>query len=100
MTDCDKLVGTHFIGPTWQGNDASSAAAAQVPGATVDASAVPGSARGEYMGAHQRRRAVGDCSWSRAKERATLADDASNTGGLVGDVTIVAELRCANGSVR
>ena len=41
LDDCDKLVGTHFIGPTWQGNDASSVAAAKVAGATVDASAVP-----------------------------------------------------------
>jgi len=41
LDDCDKLVGTHFIGPTWQGNDASSVVAAKVAGAAVDASAVP-----------------------------------------------------------
>lgn len=41
LDDCDKLVGTHFIGPTWQGNDGSSVAAAKVAGATVDPSAVP-----------------------------------------------------------
>jgi len=41
LDDCDKLVGTHFIGPTWQSNDGSSVAAAKVAGASVDASAVP-----------------------------------------------------------
>jgi len=41
LDDCDKLVGTHFIGPTWQGNDGSSVVAAKAAGATVDASAVP-----------------------------------------------------------
>lgn len=41
LDDCDKLVGTHFIGPTWQGNDGSSVAAAKVAGATVDPTAVP-----------------------------------------------------------
>ncbi|HYQ42501.1 MAG TPA: DUF3455 domain-containing protein [Polyangiaceae bacterium] len=41
LDDCDKLVGTHFIGPTWQGNDGSSVVAARVAGATIDPSAVP-----------------------------------------------------------
>lgn len=39
--DEGKLVGTHFIGPTWQGNDGSTVVAAKAAGATVDASAVP-----------------------------------------------------------
>jgi len=41
LDDCDKLVGTHFIGPTWQGNDGSSVVGARVAGVTVDASAIP-----------------------------------------------------------
>lgn len=41
LDDCDKLVGTHFIGPTWQGNDASSVSGAKAAGVTVDPSAVP-----------------------------------------------------------
>lgn len=41
LDDCDKLVGTHFIGPTWQGNDGSTVVGAKVAGVTVDASAVP-----------------------------------------------------------
>ncbi|HET7538252.1 MAG TPA: DUF3455 domain-containing protein [Polyangiaceae bacterium] len=41
LDDCDKLVGTHFIGPTWQGNDGSSVAGARVAGVTVDPSAIP-----------------------------------------------------------
>jgi len=41
LDDCDKLVGTHFIGPTWQGNDGSSVVGARAAGATVDPSAVP-----------------------------------------------------------
>ena len=41
LDDCDKLVGTHFIGPTWQGNDGSSVAAARAAGAAVDPSAIP-----------------------------------------------------------
>ena len=41
LDDCDKLIGTHFIGPTWQSNDGSSVVAAKAAGATVDASAVP-----------------------------------------------------------
>ena len=36
-----RLVGTHFIGPTWQGNDASAVVGAKVAGVTVDATAVP-----------------------------------------------------------
>jgi len=35
------LIGTHFIGPTWQGNDASSVVGAKVAGVAVDATAVP-----------------------------------------------------------
>ncbi len=41
LDDCDKLVGTHFIGPTWQGNDGSSVVGAKVAGVTVDPSAIP-----------------------------------------------------------
>lgn len=41
LDDCDKLVGTHFIGPTWQGNDGSSVVAARAAGATIDPSAIP-----------------------------------------------------------
>lgn len=41
MTDCGELVGTHFIGPTWQGNDGSSVVGAKAAGATVDATAIP-----------------------------------------------------------
>jgi hypothetical protein len=41
LDDCDKLVGTHFIGPTWQGNDGSSVVGAKLAGAAVDPSAVP-----------------------------------------------------------
>lgn len=41
LDDCDKLVGTHFIGPTWQSNDGSSVLAAKTAGATLDPSAVP-----------------------------------------------------------
>ncbi|HYP76402.1 MAG TPA: DUF3455 domain-containing protein [Polyangiaceae bacterium] len=41
LDDCDKLVGTHFIGPTWQGNDGSSVVGAKAAGASVDPSAVP-----------------------------------------------------------
>ena len=36
-----KLVGTHFIGPTWQGNDGSSVVGTKVAGAAVDPSAIP-----------------------------------------------------------
>lgn len=39
--DDGKLVGTHFIGPTWQANDGSTVVAARAAGATVDASAIP-----------------------------------------------------------
>lgn len=39
--DDGKLVGTHFIGPTWQGNDGSTVVAARAAGASVDASAIP-----------------------------------------------------------
>lgn len=41
LDDCDKLVGTHFIGPTWQGNDGSSVVGAKVAGVSLDSSAVP-----------------------------------------------------------
>jgi hypothetical protein len=41
LNDEGKLVGTHFIGPTWQGNDGSSVVGAKVAGASVDPSAVP-----------------------------------------------------------
>jgi len=41
LADSGKLVGTHFIGPVWQGNDASSVAASKVAGATVDPAALP-----------------------------------------------------------
>lgn len=39
--DDGKLVGTHFIGPTWQGNDGSSVVAAKVAQAPGEAGAVP-----------------------------------------------------------
>ena len=35
------MIGTHFIGPTWQGNDGSSVAAAKVAAAPIDPTAVP-----------------------------------------------------------
>jgi Protein of unknown function (DUF3455) len=41
FNDDGKLIGTHFIGPTWQGNDGSSVVGSKVTGAVVDASAVP-----------------------------------------------------------
>jgi len=41
MKDSGCFVGTHFIGPTWQGNDGSSVSGAKVAGATVDATAIP-----------------------------------------------------------
>jgi hypothetical protein len=41
LNDEGKLVGTHFIGPTWQGNDGSSVVGAKKAAASVDASAVP-----------------------------------------------------------
>ena len=34
-----KLVGTHFVGPTWQGNDGSSVVGAKKAAASVDSSA-------------------------------------------------------------
>lgn len=37
----ERMVGTHFIGPTWQGNDGSAVRGARVAGATVDATAIP-----------------------------------------------------------
>jgi hypothetical protein len=41
FNDEGKLIGTHFIGPTWQGNDGSSVGAAKLAAATIDAGAVP-----------------------------------------------------------
>jgi hypothetical protein len=41
LNDDGKLVGTHFIGPTWQGNDASSVVGSRLAGATVDPAAIP-----------------------------------------------------------
>ena len=39
--DQGSVVGIHFAGPIWQGNDGSKVAAARVAGVTVDPSAVP-----------------------------------------------------------
>jgi hypothetical protein len=41
LNDDGKLVGTHFIGPTWQGNDGSSVVGAKKVAASVDPSALP-----------------------------------------------------------
>ena len=41
LDDDGKLVGTHFIGPTWQGNDGSSVVGQKTAGVSVDPSAVP-----------------------------------------------------------
>lgn len=41
FNDDGKMIGTHFIGPTWQGNDGSSVGAAKVAAAPMDPSAVP-----------------------------------------------------------
>jgi len=41
MNDGGCLQGTHFIGPTWQGQDGSTVVGAKVAGATVDATALP-----------------------------------------------------------
>jgi hypothetical protein len=41
LNDDGKLIGTHFIGPTWQGNDGSSVVGQKVAGAVVDPSAIP-----------------------------------------------------------
>jgi hypothetical protein len=41
LTDEGKLIGTHFIGPTWQGNDGSSVVGVKLAAATVDATAIP-----------------------------------------------------------
>ena len=41
LNDDGKLVGTHFIGPTWQGSDASSVVGQKAAGPTVDPTAVP-----------------------------------------------------------
>jgi hypothetical protein len=41
LNDEGKLVGTHFIGPTWQSNDGSSVVGAKKAAASVDPSAVP-----------------------------------------------------------
>ena len=41
LKDDGRMVGTHFIGPTWQGNDGSTVSGAKAAGATVDATALP-----------------------------------------------------------
>jgi len=41
LSDEGRLVGTHFIGPTWQGNDGSAVVGQKVAAATVDTSAIP-----------------------------------------------------------
>lgn len=41
FNDEGKMVGTHFIGPTWQGNDGSSVVAAKVAQAPGEAGAIP-----------------------------------------------------------
>ena len=41
LNDDGRLVGTHFIGPTWQSNDGSSVMGLKAAGATVDSSAIP-----------------------------------------------------------
>lgn len=41
LNDDGKLIGTHFIGPTWQGNDGSAVVGARLAGATVDPTAIP-----------------------------------------------------------
>jgi hypothetical protein len=41
MNDCGELLGTHFIGPTWQSHDGSSVVGSKVAGATVDSTALP-----------------------------------------------------------
>jgi hypothetical protein len=41
MRDDGRFVATHFIGPTWQGNDGSSVVGSKTAGATVDATAIP-----------------------------------------------------------
>lgn len=40
-SDEGKLLGTHFIGPTWQGNDGSSVVGKKVAGYAADPTAVP-----------------------------------------------------------
>jgi hypothetical protein len=39
--DEGKLIGTHFIGPTWQGNDGSSVVGKKLQAFTADATAIP-----------------------------------------------------------
>lgn len=41
FNDDGKLIGTHFVGPTWQGNDGSSVVGQRLAGVVVDPSAVP-----------------------------------------------------------
>jgi hypothetical protein len=41
LRDDGSLVGTHFIGPTWQGNDGSFVKGTRVAGVTVDPTAIP-----------------------------------------------------------
>jgi hypothetical protein len=41
LTDSGNLVGTHFIGPSWQGNDGSLVTASKLAGVSVDAAHLP-----------------------------------------------------------
>jgi hypothetical protein len=41
LNDAGRLVGTHFSGPTWQGNDGSAVVAAVASRANVDPTAIP-----------------------------------------------------------
>ncbi len=41
MKDDGRFAATHFIGPTWQGNDGSSVVGSKVAGAIVDPTAIP-----------------------------------------------------------
>jgi hypothetical protein len=41
LDESGTLVGTHFIGPTWQGNDGSAVVGTKVAGVSVDPTAVP-----------------------------------------------------------
>ena len=41
LADNGRLLGTHFIGPTWQDNDGSSVQGSKLAGATVDGTAIP-----------------------------------------------------------
>jgi hypothetical protein len=41
LNDDGNLVGTHFIGPTWQGNDGTAVVGKKAAGVTVDPTAIP-----------------------------------------------------------